>query len=211
MNNVFENLKSLKLDMIKKGWVIEAFSFRYKQQNYIVLAKLYGEKEIVPKYALIKLEFLKENDFSHSLVVDANSKKLLTKAKIIREYFGIEYCNNLGDILKQFNQNLARSMSSKVKETKTDNQKEAMCRSLSQSDSEDPRKKYCFSIRRNPRKKDGEIGRRSIFNDNKTRLYRPRLYEILGSDPNISFRFSTNPEAERSDEDIIAHMLENQE
>lgn len=66
-------------------------------------------------------------------------------------------------------------------------------------------------IRRIPRKKDGEIGRRSFFNDNKTRLYRPRLYEILGSEPNISFRYSTKPEADRSDKDIISCMPEKQE
>lgn len=58
MVNVFENLKLLKLDMKDKGWVIDSFYFRYKQQNYIVLVKLFEKEEKVPEYALLKLEFL---------------------------------------------------------------------------------------------------------------------------------------------------------
>ena len=84
-----------------------------------------------------------------------------------------------------------------------------MCHSLSKSDSEDPRKKYCFSVRRNPLKENGELGKRSPFNDNKTRLYRPSLYERLGADTNLSFRYSMNPEDEDTDEGIIAKWTKN--
>ena len=196
MVNVFENLKLLKLDMKDKGWVIDSFYFRYKQQNYIVLVKLFEKEEKVPEYALLKLEFLKENDFSDMLAVYANSVKLYTDTKTIREYFGIEYSSNLGDVLFQFSQTLARFIPTEVSEKKNEDQKEAMCFSLSQSDSEDPRK-------------NGELGKRSPFNDNKTRLYRPSLYERLGSDTNLSFRYSMNPDDEETDEGIIAKWTKN--
>lgn len=209
MVNVFENLKLLKLDMKDKGWVIDSFYFRYKQQNYIVLVKLFEKEEKVPEYALLKLEFLKENDFSDMLAVYANSVKLYTDTKTIREYFGIEYSSNLGDVLFQFSQTLARFIPTEVSEKKNEDQKEAMCFSLSQNDSEDPRKKYCFSVRRNPLKGNGELGKRSPFNDNKTRLYRPSLYERLGSDTNLSFRYSMNPDDEETDEGIIAKWTKN--
>src|SRR5699024_992550 len=100
--HVFENLKLLKQDMKAKGWVIDSFRFRYKQQNYIVLVKLLEKNEKYPKYALVKLEFLNENDFSDILAVYANSVKLLTDPQTLREYFGIEYSNNLVEILIQF-------------------------------------------------------------------------------------------------------------
>lgn len=118
MVNVFENLKLLKLDMKDKGWVIDSFYFRYKQQNYIVLVKLFEKEEKVPEYALLKLEFLKENDFSDMLAVYANSVKLYTDTKTIREYFGIEYSSNLGDVLFQFSQTLARFIPTEVSEKK---------------------------------------------------------------------------------------------
>ncbi|HFD3534744.1 TPA: DUF6037 family protein, partial [Enterococcus faecium] len=51
--------------------------------------------------------------------------------------------------------------------------------------------------------------KRSPFNDNKTRLYRPSLYERLGSDTNLSFRYSMNPDDEETDEGIIAKWTKN--
>ena len=35
--SIFENFKSLKIDMKKNGWIIEAFNFRYKNLDYIVM------------------------------------------------------------------------------------------------------------------------------------------------------------------------------
>jgi len=209
MAHIFENLKLLKQDMKSKKWVIESFYFRYKKQNYIVLVKLFEKDEKIPEYALVKLEFLRENDFSDMFSVYANSVKLFTDAKTLRKYFGIEYSTNLGDILSQFSQIFAEFIPTQVSETKTEKQKDAMCGSLSKSDSEDPRKKYCFSVRRNPSREDGELGKRSDFNDNKTRLRRPDLYARLGADSNLSFRYSMNPDDEESDESIISKWTKN--
>lgn len=211
MAHVFENLKLLKQDMKAKGWVIDSFSFRYKQQNYIVLVKLLEDDKRIPKYALLKLEFLKENDFSDILAVYANSVKLLTDPKTLRKFFDIEYSSNLGDILFQFGKTLSKFIPTEVIENKSEPQKEAMCNSLSKSDSEDPRKKYCFSVRRNPVKENGELGQRTPFNDNKTRLYRPGLYERLGGDPNLSFRYSMNADDRETDEVIVSKWNENKD
>lgn len=206
---VFENLKLLKKDMESKGWIIDSFDFHYKQQNYIVLVKLFERDEKTPKFALLKLEFLHENDFSKKLSVYANSVKLFIEAKPLREFFGIEYSNNLGRILSQFAKIFSKFIPPKVIENKKELQKEAMWNSLSKGESEDPRKKYCFSVRRNPVKEDGELGKRSPFNDNKTRISRPELYKLLGDDPTLSFRYSMNPEEEETNEEIIANWKEN--
>lgn len=206
---VFDNLKLLKRDMEAKGWVIDSFYFNYKEQDYIVLVKLFEENEQPPEYASLKLEFLKENNFADMLPVYANSVRLFADAKTLREYFGIEYSSNLGDLLSQFSQTLAQFIPTEVNVNKTEQQKEAMCRSLSKSDSEDPRKKYCFSVRRNPPRENGELGQRSPFNDNKTRLYRPSLYERIGAETNLSFRYSIEPSEEKSNEEIIANWTKN--
>jgi len=111
---VFENLKLLKQDMESKDWIIDSFDFRYKQQKYIVLVKLFEQDEKTPEYALLKLEFLKENDFSEKLSIYVNSVKLFTDAKTLREFFGIKYSNNLGDVLFQFSKTFSEFIPTEV-------------------------------------------------------------------------------------------------
>ncbi|MBO1913728.1 hypothetical protein J4G37_54055, partial [Microvirga sp. 3-52] len=119
------------------------------------------------------------------------------------EYFNIEYTENIGNILRQFNQQLSTFIPSKVIETKSNIQKEAMVRSLNQSDAENPNKQYCYAVRRNPIKADGTLGQRSLYNDNKTRLLRPELYQKLNVDKNLSFCFSVDLNEEKTNENII--------
>lgn len=100
---MLENLKLLKDEMKNKGWTICSFIFSYKNTRYIVLVKRFVGNEIRnDKYALVKLQFMKESDLNDSLEIEANSNKLIADAQMLREYFGINYSNNIGDILKQF-------------------------------------------------------------------------------------------------------------
>jgi hypothetical protein len=207
--NIFEDLRSLKVDMEKKGWCIDSFTFKYKQQNYIVLVKLYEDGEEKPQYGLLKIEFLEKENFNNNLLVHANSVQLLVDVKILRKYFNIEYSNNLGDILEQFNQLLSKHIPTEVIEGKSSTEQTAMVYSLSQSDSENPNKLYCYKVKRNPKRKDSSLGERSPFNDNKTRILRPELYEKLKTEKNISFCYSEDPEDEKTDEEIINNWTKN--
>lgn len=80
--------------------------------------------------------------------------------------------------------------------------------SLSKSDGEDVNKIYCFKVKRNPLKSNNTLGQRTPYNDNKTRLLRPTLYEKLGKETNISFCYSKNPEDEKSDDEILANWAQ---
>lgn len=98
-----ENLKSLKDDMVDKNWTIRSFIFCYKETEYIVLVKRFvGTEKRVNNYALVKLHFMKSDDLPDDLEIEANSRELIVDAKTLRHYFGIEYQENLGDILHQF-------------------------------------------------------------------------------------------------------------
>lgn len=44
------------------------------------------------------------------MLVEANSQNLIVDAKELRQYFGIEYTYNLGDILKQFTKILGKAI-----------------------------------------------------------------------------------------------------
>lgn len=148
--------------MVNKQWTICSFIFEYKKIEYIVLVKRFVQAEKrVNKYALVKLHFMKSNNLNDDLQVEANSKKLIIDAKTLRLYFGIEYNDNIGDILKQF----GYVIPTKVSEQVSDSERTAMVTSLSKSDAEDPNKIYCNKVRRNP---DG--GQRSKFNEDKTKL-----------------------------------------
>ena len=197
--NIFQNFKLLKLDMEENGWVIEAFPFAYKDTDYIVLVKLYQKGDIKKdKYALLEVEFLKKNDIYDNLIVQANTCKLMTDARTLREYFGLKWSNNIGDILRQFSEQFAKFIPSKVNPSKTEGLQVAMVKSLSESDSKDPSKIYCYSVRRN-----SGGGTRSAFNDNKSRLLRPNLHSKFKDDQSVSFYYSLERAREKTDAQII--------
>lgn len=115
---MLKNLKLLKDEMKNKGWTICSFIFSYKYTRYIVLVKRFVGNEIRnDKYALVKLQFMKESDLNDSLEIEANSNKLIADAQMLREYFGINYSNNIGDILKQFTLQFGNSIPTEVKDT----------------------------------------------------------------------------------------------
>lgn len=199
---LLENLRQLKEDMRNKGWTICSFLFKYKKIEYIVLVKRFvGTEKRIDKYALVKLHFMKANNLSDELQVEANVKKLIVDPKKLREYFGIEYRENLGNILQQFTENLGRVIPTKMSENSSKMEKSAMVRSLSKSDSEDPNKIYCNKVRRN---RDG--GQRSEFNSDKTRLLRLMLFREFCNDKSISFCYYADKEMENDDATIIRNF-----
>lgn len=199
---LLENLRQLKEDMRNKGWTICSFLFKYKKIEYIVLVKRFvGTEKRIDKYALVKLHFMKANNLSDELQVEANVKKLIVDPKKLREYFGIEYRENLGNILQQFTENLGRVIPTKMSENSSKMEKSAMVRSLGKSDSEDPNKIYCNKVRRN---RDG--GQRSEFNSDKTRLLRPMLFRAFCNDKSISFCYYADKEMENDDATIIRNF-----
>lgn len=51
---------------------------------------------------MVKLHFIKSKNLDDDLQVEANSSGILIDARQLREYFEIEYNENLGDILQEF-------------------------------------------------------------------------------------------------------------
>ncbi|HHZ8505257.1 DUF6037 family protein [Morganella morganii] len=198
---VFESFRLLRDDMVENGWVIEAFPFNYRNRDYIVLAKLYGDGETKPKYALMKVEILKSEEISERLVLAVNVNGFMTEAKQLRAFFDIEYGQNLGDLLNQFNEYFAGFIPIHVTLDRSPHIEEAMVISLSRSDSQDPNKRFCYGVKRNP---DGQ--QRSLFNDNKTRLLRPTLYPEFSNDPSISFCYSADANDNKPDKEIIKNF-----
>ena len=199
---LLSNLTELKNDMVNKKWTICSFLFRYKTVEYIVLIKRFvGKEKRINQYALVKIHFMKRSDLSYELEIEANSYKLLIDAKTLRQYFGIEYQDNLGDILKQFTETFGKAIPKKITNNISDEEKSAMVKSLSISDSEDPNKIYCYKMRRNP-----NGGKRSDFNSDKTKLLRPILFKKFENEPGVSFCYSDDPLKENDDSTILSNF-----
>ena len=206
---MLENLKLLKSDMKEKGWTICSFVFIYKKIEYIVLVKRFvGRERRTEEYSLVKLHFMRSDDLSHELQVEANSQRLFVDAKTLREFFDIEYASNLGSILHQFTEQLGKSVPPVVPASSDISEigKNAMVYSLSRSDAEDPNKIYCTHVRRNPNN-----GERSIFNSDKTKLLRPLLYDKLQNERHISFCYSVDKDRERTDSEILKHFAKDEQ
>lgn len=202
INILLTHLKELKDDMVNKDWTICSFIFRYKGIQYIVLVKRFvGTEQRVNEYALVKLHFMKYNNINDDMQVEANSSRLIIEAKKLREYFGIEYTDNLGDILQQFTERLGNVIPKNVPECISDIERIAMVRSLSRSDSEDPNKIYCNKVKRN-----SNGGQRSVFNADKTKLLRASLFEYFRNEPNISFCYYADPVMENDDATILRNF-----
>ena len=203
--------------MRKKGWTIDSFRFPFKGVNYIVLVILYSPEEKVDKYALVKLDFLHPNNFKHHLLVPANSNGLICGAMDLRIFFKIppDY-EHLGDALRTLTRELGYCTPTKVNTAKSQTEKQAIVYELSDGNSEDAEKLYCFAVKRNPVLIDKQTNKprqlkRSAYNDRKTQILRPSLYERLGIDDTLSFCYSGDPKMDYPDEVIIDNWLKNKE
>ncbi len=76
---------------------------------------------------------------------------------------------------------------------------------LSRRDRDDPNAIYCFGVKRNG-KRNGIQTYRTSFNENKTKLLRPDLYNLLSDDRTISFCYSNNPADECQNGAILVKL-----
>ena len=210
------NLFSLRADMQRKGWTIDSFRFPFNGVNYVVLVILYlpGEEK---GYALVKLDFLHPEDFRYHMLVPANSKGLICGAMDLRIFFKIppDY-EHLGDALRTLTRQLGYCTPTKVNTSKSQTEKKAIVYKISDENSDDAEKLYCFAVKRNPVLIDKQTNeprqlKRSAYNDRKTQILRPSLYERLGIDDTLSFCYSGDPKMDYPDEVIIDNWLKNKE
>lgn len=198
------SLIAIRKEMIDRGWVIACFPFTYARNDYYVLVKRYTEER--PDMALVELCFSDCADPDRMLCAPANSKGINTDAKTLREYFKIQWAPNVGELLRQFTQQLGQAMPNHLPVKFSDAESQAILCHLSNNDAEDPSKVHCTGIRRNPTRRDGTPGLRSAYNSQKTLMLRPALYEMLSGDPGLSFCYSSDPADCQDDSKILGRL-----
>lgn len=198
-----ENLHALRDELRRHGWVVACFPFVYKKHKYFVLVERYVPPAQAPKGQLVQLTFVDSRDTFETLSGPANRYKIDVSVKELREFFGVEWSENLGDFMSQFYEQFGEFIPTTVPVKLGPEEQEVVVRQLDKSDSEDPRKLFCYMVRRNGARNGEDAGRRSPFNSQKTQLLRPELYSHFKNDEHISFVYSVNSGDEQTDEQIL--------
>ena len=182
MVNIRRLLNSLQIN----HWHITAFLFAYKAKNYIVLFEDIANLKLNETKYIVLLTFIDKADENRTLRVKANENEFKFNVKEFREYFGIEFTPNLGDIFKQFYQYFGNFVPEVCEQNFDDDTKRLVVNKLSQNDKENSNNLCCYAARRNGIY-NGVQHHRTPFNSDKTRLLRNNLYNMLGRDDTISF------------------------
>ena len=203
MPNLMPNIALLRDDLKSRGWCITAFQFCYNQIDYIVLFEVLDKKIEKNQYYIALLTFL-DLENNRDLKLRANSQSFDVDPREFREFFHIDYAPNLGDLFSQFYLRFNNYVP-QTYQTPTPEEREEIINQLNNRDHDNAN--YCFSVVRNGKSGTGKQKHRSIFNDNKTRLLRPDLYNYFKDDKTISFHYSNNPADEKSTNEIIKSFV----
>lgn len=180
------NILLLLRDLQNNQWHITAFPFTYKNVQYIVLFEDISNLPLTANSFLVLLTFIDRNDGNRILQTKANEFSFSINAKEFREYFGISYAPNLGDIFKQFYTYFGGFVPTMRVQNFDAETQLAIIHKLNQNDHENVNNLCCYSVKRNG-KHNGIQYRRTPFNSDKTKLLRENLYKMLGNDDTISF------------------------
>lgn len=206
MVNILNNITLLRDDLNEKGWCITAFDFTYKKIQYIVVFEVLNKQLQKNKYYIAQLKFINTNNNSE-LITLANSKEFNISAVAIRKFFNVEYIENLGDFEIQFYKNFAKYIPTSF-HLPTHGQLDQVIDILNDRDNDN--NKYCYAVKRNGKNKDNKQMHRTIFNDNKTRLLRPSLYDHFKNDTTVSFCYKPLPSDHKDDSTILLNFSKNQ-
>lgn len=199
---ILNNIILLRDDLLKKGWCITAFDFVYKEIKYIVIFELLDKQLLKNKYYIAQLKFINTNDDSE-LITLVNSVGFNVSISTIRKFFNVNYVENLGDFLTQFYTYFAKFIPSSFIMPNKEH-KEYIIDTLNNKDHDN--NIYCYAIKRNGKSANGKQYFRTIFNDNKTRLLRPILYDHFINDRTISFCYKPLLIDEKDDNTIIMNF-----
>lgn len=152
----------------------------------------------------MRLTFIDKGNENHILEVKANQRTFDIGAKKLREFFGIEYAENLGDVFQQFYQRFGNSIPQTRPAHLGTDLKDAAVKRLNRNDNDNAM--CCYEARRNGIR-NGVQCHRTPFNSDKTKLLREPLYDRLGGDNTISFYYREHTPL--SDTEIIDKFMQN--
>ena len=192
--------------MLRKGWIVDSFPFSYNGVNTIVVLTLYKDGERKPTgNTVARVCFVLRNDAKVDLIATADLWNVsFNSVSEFCDFWHIQNRNQGRPLFEDFSEHFAKFIPSEKVVVKKD---EVERRILGgRTEGNDPSAVYCFDVRRNGRREDGKPNVRSIENSNKAEVLRPTLYARYRDDMNLSFFFSSDPNDEKTDEEILSQV-----
>lgn len=206
-----ENLKVLRNDMIANEKAVIVFRFTYKQIVYFVAVCLLTEEDRKKKeaeYALVRLCFMKADNINDFLDCYANSVKITAGLTELRNFLGVEYQENGFAWINGFLDFLGQIIPIAVPIPNVAEQ-EAIISTICRHENRDPNRIYRNYMFRNG-KENGKQKHRTEYNGQLASIRFPMLYPRFRNDKTISFAFTEDNEAEKSEEEILRNFEQNE-
>lgn len=208
---LLENLKVLRNDMIANEKVVIVFRITYKQIVYFVAACLLTDEDRKKKeaeYALVRLCFMKADSINDFLDCYANSVKITAGLTELRNFLGVEYQENGIVWINGFLDYLGKNIPTVVPIPNVAEQ-EAIISTICRHENRDPNRIYRSYMFRNG-KENGKQKHRTEYNGQLASIRFPILYPRFRNDKTISFAFTEDIEAEKSEEEILRKFEQNE-
>ena len=207
MPDFINNIGSLRYDLREHGWHMTAFDFEYNDVDYDVLFEDLDNMECRPDpYASVLLTFIDVNEPTRTYEVGANQVRFFFVPREFREFFRIRYCDNLGDVFRQFFNRFLDFVPEHAPLTLDDRKNHEIDATLGGRGGHDPNAIYCYDARRLG-VRNGRQMHRSIFISNLIERRKPNLYNYFINEPTVTFYFSPNKEDEVADIEIINRFI----
>lgn len=203
MTNIINNIGKLRSDLIRHDWHMTAFPFTYNGVGYDVLFEnndnLYQR---INPYASVTLHFIDNKNLNRIYDIEANQVRMFFNPKEFREFFGIKYVENLGNVFQQFFNRFLEFVPPVVPNNLSQQQNNEIDKCLAARGGHNPNAIYCYDARRLG-KQNGRQMHRSLFISNLTQRRNPILYQYFQDEKTVTFYFSPNPNDARNDREII--------
>ena len=204
---MLSNVKRLFKKMQDAERVSVAFDYQYNACKCVVLFSDNTLSGNDPS-EIVSIVFIDRNDISRFLESTSNGFgiKFNGGANGFRSFFRINpYQPNTSDIIKSFMAHFDRNVPQHLSPT-SDEMKDVLRNYVSNSDPEDPKALYLFSIRHNGKTKDGKQMRRTYYNEHKTIILYPEIYKFFKDIPEVSFCYTTDPSKEVAEPEAILKL-----
>lgn len=167
-------------------WHMTSFPFNYKHIDYVVLFEDLDNLSLVNEGYDVLLTFIDCGNEDRRLSVKANSYHFKFNVREFREFFGIEYAENLGDIFQQFYEYFNHYIPTEINAHPTEQERRLIIERLNNNDNDN--NTCCYKLMRNPIV-EGKQHYRTPFNDQKARMLKADLYAHFENENTISFCF----------------------
>lgn len=200
--NIINNIGKLRQNLIDNGHHMTVFLFSFKGIEYdVIFENNENYKNRRNKFASVLLTFIDIKNPARQYSVEANQIRMFVNVKKFREFFGIEYSSNLGDVISQFYDRFVSFVPEKEPNLNS-RQDKLIDKQLASKGAHNPDAIYCYDARRLGFR-DGNQLHRSIFISNLTERKKPDLYKYFKNETTVTFYYSPNSGDELSDIDII--------